>query len=99
MACPCYLRRVLPKATLCNAFYALATILLIQSLDGAEDLKQVWYADDASATGSLSQFTLGGMSCLQWAQVMVIFPMPQKLGWSQSQSIWTRRSNSLTRAM
>ena len=35
-------------------FYALATIMLIQRLDGAEDLKQVWYADYASATGSLS---------------------------------------------
>ena len=35
-------------------FYALVTIPLILHLDGAEDLKQVWYADDASATGSLS---------------------------------------------
>ena len=35
-------------------FYALATIPLIQHLDGTENLNQVWYADDASATGSLS---------------------------------------------
>ena len=35
-------------------FYALATVPLIRHLDGAEDLKQVWYADDASATGSLT---------------------------------------------
>ncbi|ETX01015.1 MAG: hypothetical protein ETSY2_37945 [Candidatus Entotheonella gemina] len=33
-------------------FYALATVPLIQSLDNAE-VKQVWYADDASASGSL----------------------------------------------
>ena len=34
-------------------FYALATVPLIRRLDIAEDLKQVWYADDASASGSL----------------------------------------------
>ena len=34
-------------------FYALATVPLIRCLDNAEDLKQVWYADDASASGSL----------------------------------------------
>ena len=40
-------------------FYAPATIMLIQCLDGAEDLKQVWYADDASATGSLYSIHTG----------------------------------------
>ena len=35
-------------------FYALATVPLIRHLDEVEDLKQVWYADDASATGSLT---------------------------------------------
>ena len=34
-------------------FYALATVPLIRRLDNAEELKQVWYADDASASGSL----------------------------------------------
>ena len=34
-------------------FYALATIPLIRRLDLAEDLKQVWYADDASVSGGL----------------------------------------------
>lgn len=34
-------------------FYALATVPLIHRLDNAEDVKQVWYADDASASGSL----------------------------------------------
>ena len=33
--------------------YALATTPLIRRLDSADDLKQVWYADDASASGSL----------------------------------------------
>ncbi len=33
--------------------YALATIPLINQLDKCADLKQVWYADDATATGSL----------------------------------------------
>ena len=35
-------------------FYALATVPLINHLDVAEDMKQVWYADDASAFGSLA---------------------------------------------
>ena len=35
-------------------FYALATVLLIRHLDVVEDLKEVWYADDASATCSLT---------------------------------------------
>ena len=34
--------------------YALAAIPLIQQLDDVEDVKQVWYADDASATGGLA---------------------------------------------
>ena len=34
-------------------FYALGTIPLIRQLDGAGDVKHVWYADDALATGSL----------------------------------------------
>ncbi len=34
--------------------YALATTPLISRLDVAEDLKQVWYADDASASGNLN---------------------------------------------
>ena len=33
--------------------YAVATIPLINHLGNVEDLKQVWYADDASAVGSL----------------------------------------------
>ena len=33
--------------------YAMATIPLINLLDKYVDLKQVWYADDATATGSL----------------------------------------------
>ena len=33
--------------------YALATVPLIHRLDNVEDLRQVWYADNASATGSL----------------------------------------------
>ena len=33
--------------------YALATVPLIHRLDNVEVLRQVWYADDASATGSL----------------------------------------------
>ena len=33
--------------------YAMATIPLINHLGNVEDLKQVWYADDASAVGSL----------------------------------------------
>ena len=35
-------------------FYALATVPLINRLDVAEDMKQVWYVDDASAFGSLA---------------------------------------------
>ena len=35
-------------------FYALATVPLIHHLDEHEDLQQVWYANDASASGSLS---------------------------------------------
>ena len=35
-------------------FYALATVPLINRLDVVEDLKQVWYADDASASGSIA---------------------------------------------
>ena len=35
-------------------FYALATVPLINCLDVAEDMKKVWYADDASAFGSLA---------------------------------------------
>ena len=35
-------------------FYALATIPLIHHLYVAENLKQVWYADDVSATGSIT---------------------------------------------
>ena len=34
--------------------YALATIPLIDELSGTQDITQVWYADDASAAGSLS---------------------------------------------
>ena len=34
--------------------YALATVPLIQRINVATNLKQVWYADDASAAGSLS---------------------------------------------
>ena len=34
--------------------YALATVPLINRLNVATDLKQVWYADDAAASGSLS---------------------------------------------
>ena len=36
------------------SLYALATVPLINHLDVAEDLKQVWYADDASASGSIA---------------------------------------------
>ena len=39
---------------LATPFYALATVPLINRLDVAEDLKQVWYADDASASGSIA---------------------------------------------
>lgn len=35
------------------AMYAIATIPFINHLGNVEDLKQVWYADDASAVGSL----------------------------------------------
>ena len=35
-------------------FYALATIPLINRLSNVPDVKQVWYADDASAAGRLS---------------------------------------------
>ena len=34
--------------------YALATILLINRLSSVPDVKQIWYADDASAAGRLS---------------------------------------------
>ena len=34
--------------------YALVTIPLINQLGGMQDITQVWYADDASAAGSLS---------------------------------------------
>ena len=34
--------------------YALATTPLIRRLDSADDLRQVWYADNASASGSLN---------------------------------------------
>ena len=34
--------------------YALATIPLIKHLSSTSDATQVWYADDAAATGSLS---------------------------------------------
>ena len=34
-------------------FYALATLPLIDCLSDIQDVKQVWYADDASAAGSL----------------------------------------------
>ena len=34
--------------------YALATIPLINRLSSVPDVKQVWYADDASAAGRLS---------------------------------------------
>ena len=33
--------------------YAMATIPFINHLGNVEDLKQVWYADDTSAVGSL----------------------------------------------
>ena len=38
---------------LAMSFYALATIPLIKSLAGIQGTKQVWYADDSTATGSL----------------------------------------------
>ena len=44
-------------------FYALATVPLIRHLDEAEDLKQVWYADDASATGSLTSLPCWRYPC------------------------------------
>ena len=35
--------------------YALATIPLIKKLQSVEDVKQVWYADDASAAGKITR--------------------------------------------
>lgn len=37
--------------TLAMPFYALATIPLIRELSNQSSVKQVWYADDSSATG------------------------------------------------
>lgn len=43
--------------------YALATIPLINRLDITVDLKQVWYADDASASGSLTRLVGQALHC------------------------------------
>ena len=50
--------------------YALATVPLIHRLDNVEDLRQVWYADDASATG------LGSLVSIRswWDQLSTVGP-------------------------
>ena len=48
--------------------YAMATIPFINHLGNVEDLKQVWYADDASAAGSLTS------TRQWWNQILTMGP-------------------------
>ena len=52
----CFYPRRVPTTQgepLAMPFYVLATIPLIRSLAGIQGIKQVWYADDSTAAGSL----------------------------------------------
>ena len=44
--------------------YAVGTLPLIQSLKGVGSCAQIWYADDASACGSLSDLR-------QWSELLL----------------------------
>ena len=48
--------------------YAMATVTSINHLVNVEDLKQVWYADDASAVGSLQS------TQQWWDQILTMGP-------------------------
>ena len=58
--------------------YAVAITLLIYSLDD-EKIKQVWYADDASAEENSEDFEAGGSTLQIWVHsVLGYFPNSSK---------------------
>ena len=56
--------------------YALGVLPLIDCISG--DLMQVWYADDATACGSLSELCLWWDKLLQFEPAFGNFPNPSK---------------------
>ena len=56
--------------------YALGVLPLIDSISG--DLMQVWYADDATACGNLSEIRLWWDKLLQFGPDFGYFPNPSK---------------------
>ena len=59
-------------------FYGIGTIPLIRSLQGRDQLHQVWYADDASACGSLTTLHGWFTDLLESGPSFGYFPEPSK---------------------
>ena len=57
--------------------YALGVLPLIDCISG--DLMQVWYANDATACGSLSELRLWWNKLLQFGSAFGYFPNPSKI--------------------
>ena len=62
---------------LAMAFYALATIPLIEKLK--QNVLQIWYADDAAGGGKICSFDPGGIKLETWALCLDTSPMLQNL--------------------
>ena len=61
--------------------YALATIPLIRKLKNlVSDVNQVWYADDASGAGRVTDCVNGGITSTHWALNLATSPMQAKPG-------------------
>ena len=58
--------------------YAMATLPLISHLSSTSDAKQVWYADDSSAVGSLESISLWWKSLKQCGPLSGYFTNPSK---------------------
>ena len=58
--------------------YAMATIPLVTHLSYSSDAKQVWYADDSSAAGSLDSISLWWKSLQDHGPLFGYFINPSK---------------------